>query len=346
MEVLINLKKHVDNSYRITLGSLAPLKYTQSTAIVTNETVAALHLDRLLNLITAPKVAVIKIPDGEEFKNITTLQTVLNGLFENRIDRRSTLIAFGGGIVGDVSGFAASIYQRGIDFVQIPTTLLAMVDASVGGKTGVNNSFGKNLIGAFHQPKAVYIDPFWLSTLPEREFNAGAAEIIKMAATLDSEFFEWLETGDLEGENLLEAIKRSVEIKANIVTQDEKEYELRQVLNYGHTFGHAIERESGYTKYLHGEGVAIGIVMANKLSERLGYLTQKDGLRIKKLLEKYNLPTTYRTEDADSFYESFFLDKKSKSGKITFILPRGIGDYIFVNDADRRLVLEAIKDIE
>jgi 3-dehydroquinate synthase len=346
MEVLINLKKHIDNSYKITLGNLMPLKFAHSVAIITNETVAALHLDRLLNLITAPKVSAIKIPDGEEFKNAETLQTVLNGLFENRIDRRSALIAFGGGVVGDMAGFAASIYQRGIDFMQIPTTLLAMVDASVGGKTGVNNRFGKNLIGTFHQPRAVYIDPFWLSTLPTREFNAGAAEIIKMAATLDSEFFEWLEASDLKEENLMEAIKRSVEIKADIVAQDEKERELRQVLNYGHTFGHIIERETDYTKYLHGEAVAIGMMMANKLSERLGYLARKSSLRIKKLLEKYDLPTTYRTKNVNSFYESFFLDKKSKNGKITFILPRGIGDYIFVNDADKSFVLEAIKDIE
>ncbi|MDR3347737.1 MAG: 3-dehydroquinate synthase [Helicobacteraceae bacterium] len=344
MNVTVNLQKHINNSYTIFLGDLPSLAFNNKVAIVTNPTISDLHLARLLERITAPKVSVVTIPDGEEYKNLATLETILDRLFEERIDRSSLLIAFGGGVIGDMTGFAASIYERGISFIQIPTTLLSMVDASVGGKTGINNRFGKNLLGSFYQPKTVYIDPYWLKTLPKREFAAGVAEIIKMAVTLDREFFIWLENADMDNPSICqEAITRSIKIKADIVTQDEKENGLRQVLNYGHTFAHVIERETDYKRYLHGECVAMGMTMANNLAVLMGYLSAQDANRVKNLLKKHDLPVMYAPQNAELFYESFFLDKKSRDGKILFVLPRSIGDYAFVVDAKKEWVLEAIK---
>lgn len=246
-----------------------------------------------------------------------------------------------------MTGFAASIYQRGIDFVQIPTTLLSQVDASVGGKTGINNKYGKNLIGAFYQPKAVYIDAHFLKTLPKREFAAGVAEIVKMAVTFNAEFFEFLETADLsDEENLKRAIRSSVETKARVVSMDEKEKGVRAALNYGHTFGHVIEMQTGYKKFLHGESVAIGMVMANRLAVRLGLLTQEQEQRIKAVLERYDLPTTYAVPDAEEFYEAFFLDKKSTDTKIKFILPKGIGNVEIVDDVSKEDVLAVLREFE
>jgi 3-dehydroquinate synthase len=250
------------------------------------------------------------------------------------------LIAFGGGVIGDMTGFAASIYQRGIDFIQIPTTLLSQVDASVGGKTGMNNKYGKNLIGAFHQPKAVYIDPYFLTTLPSREFGAGVAEIVKMAVTFNKEFFEFLETADLNNSEVLqEAIKQAVQTKADVVAQDEKEHGIRAALNYGHTFGHVIENETKYKRFLHGEAVAIGMVMANETAVKMNLMTEQEASRVKALLEKYNLPTSYYIEDSNSFYETFFLDKKSSDSSITFILPVGIGNVTITDKVDKGTVL-------
>lgn len=263
------------------------------------------------------------MPDGEQYKNMQTIDMILDHCFENRLDRKSLLVAFGGGVIGDMTGFAASIYQRGINFVQVPTTLLSQVDASVGGKTGINNKYGKNLIGAFHQPKEVLIDPYFLTTLPKREFGAGIAEIIKMAVTFNKDFFQWLEENDLtKEENIKIAIQKSVETKANVVIQDEKENGIRAALNYGHTFGHVIENETQYKTYLHGEAVGIGMVMANELAVKLGHISQEEASRVKKLLEKYNIPTSYKIVDVEEFYEHFFLDKKSLDNKIKFILPK------------------------
>ena len=206
--------------------------------------------------------------------------------FELRLDRKSVLIALGGGVIGDMTGFAASIYQRGIDFIQVPTTLLSAVDASVGGKTGINNRYGKNLIGSFWQPRAVYCETAFLKTLPKREFNTGVAEIIKMAVTFDKDFFEWLEKNSLHvDENLQYAIKECVRIKADVVSRDEREEGIRAVLNYGHTFGHVIEKETNYTTYLHGEAVSIGMIMANTLAFELGYLSKDEQKRVKDLLQ-------------------------------------------------------------
>ncbi len=347
MKVAIELKKVVDNSYDITIDTLPKLHFDSKVAIVTNTKVAGLHLKYLLERIEAKELYVITLQDGEEYKNQQSIDYILEALFNHKFNRSSLLVAFGGGVIGDMTGFAASIYQRGIDFVQIPTTLLSQVDASVGGKTGINNKFGKNLIGAFYQPKAVYIDAHFLSTLPKREFAAGVAEIVKMAVTFNKEFFEFLESHDLnDEENLKLAIKYSVETKARVVSEDEKEKGLRAALNYGHTFGHVIEKETGYKKYLHGESVAIGIVMANKLAVRLGMLTEEEAKRIKRVLERYELPTSYAIEDVERFYEAFFLDKKSGDSKIKFILPRGIGDVEIRDDISKEDVLAVLKEFE
>ncbi len=244
----------------------------------------------------------------------------------------------------DMTGFCASIYQRGIDFIQVPTTLLSQVDASVGGKTGVNNKFGKNLIGALHQPRAVYIDPYFLSTLPKREFGAGIAEIVKMAVTFNKEFFEWIESHDLyDQENIKIAIKKSVETKAWVVSKDEKENGIRAALNYGHTFGHVVENETKYSKYLHGEAVGIGMVMANEVSKKIGLMSSEDALRVKNVLEKYNIPTSYKINDVEDFYEHFFLDKKSLDDKIKFILPVGLGDCKITDEVSKTDVIDVLK---
>ncbi|SFV59110.1 3-dehydroquinate synthase [hydrothermal vent metagenome] len=347
MKVAIELKKTIDNSYDIVIDTLPKLQFDSKVAIVTNTKVAGLHLKYLLEHIEAKELYIITLQDGEEYKNQQSIDYILEALFNHRFNRSSLLIAFGGGVIGDMTGYAASIYQRGIDFIQIPTTLLSQVDASVGGKTGINNKYGKNLIGAFYQPKAVYIDAHFLSTLPKREFSAGVAEIVKMAVTFNKEFFEFLETHDLKDEqNLKLAIKYSVETKASVVSKDEKERGLRAALNYGHTFGHVIEMETGYKRYLHGESVAIGIVMANKLAQRLGMLSSEEAKRIEELLKRYDLPTSYKIKDVESFYEAFFLDKKSSDAKIKFILPNGIGDVKIVDDLPKEDVISILREFE
>ena len=329
--------------YDIYIRDLPNLEFGRKVAVITNPTISKLHLKTLREHIRANELHIVTIPDGEEYKNLETVETILDELFENKLDRKSLIIAFGGGVIGDISGFSASIYQRGIDFIQIPTTLLAQVDSSVGGKTGVNNRFGKNLIGSFYQPKAVYIDINFLKTLPKREFSAGVAEIIKMAVMFDREFFEFLEQNSLDDrENLKRAIANSVRIKANVVNQDEREAGIRAVLNYGHTFAHVIENETNYTKYLHGEAVAIGIVMANRLALKLGLISKDEVKRVKVLLEKFDLPTDYKIADINSFYSKFFLDKKSSNNKIKFILPNSIGNFKIVDNLDENLVKEVL----
>lgn len=339
MTVDIALKKKRDDSYRIYIDALPELHFDTKVAVVTNPTISEYHLDYLLKKITAKELIVITIPDGEQYKTWESIETILNELFENRFNRQSQLIAFGGGVIGDMTGFASSIYQRGIDFIQIPTTLLAQVDASVGGKTGINNRYGKNLIGAFHQPRSVYIDPAFLRTLPKREFGAGVAEIVKMAVTFNREFFQWLESADLTGSKELKtAIVQAVQTKAAVVAADEKEKGIRAALNYGHTFGHVIENETGYTRYLHGEAVAIGMAMANELAVSLGLMNRSEAQRIKKLLEKYGLPVTYSIQDVDRFYETFYLDKKSSDSAVTFIIPKHLGEVEITDRIDEKAV--------
>jgi 3-dehydroquinate synthase len=347
MQVNIPLKQVIDNSYTITIDRIPTTYFDTKVAIITNPKVAGLHLAYLLSKISAKELYIITVPDGENYKNQESVDLILESLFNHRFNRKSLLVAFGGGVIGDMTGYASSIYQRGIDFVQIPTTLLSQVDASVGGKTGINNSYGKNLIGAFHQPKSVFIDPSFLETLPEREFGAGVAEIVKMAVTFNSDFFDYLERTDLQDkERLQEAIKQAVETKADVVVKDEKEHGLRAALNYGHTFGHVIENETAYKKYLHGEAVAIGMVMANALSVKIGLMQENQALRVKNLLEKYKLPTNYSIENIESFYEAFFLDKKSSDSKVTFILPVGIGDVKITENIDKAMVLEVLEEFK
>ncbi|MSN96307.1 3-dehydroquinate synthase [Campylobacter sp. FMV-PI01] len=344
MQVDVDLK---DFSYKVFIDELSQLKFNQNVAIITNQTVSGLWLKDLLSLIEAKNLNIISIPDGENYKNFDTLNFILEQLFVAKFDRKSTLIAFGGGVVSDITGFAASIFQRGIDFINIPTTLLSQIDASVGGKTGINNKFGKNLIGSFHQPKAVYCESKFLKTLPYREFVAGVAEGIKMAIMFDKNLFKFLEKSDLKTQNeISKLIKKCVEIKAKVVSLDERESNIRVVLNYGHTFGHVIENNTNYLKFLHGEAVSIGMNMANHLAFRLNLISKDELVSIEKLLIKFNLPTRYKIKDIEKFYDKFFLDKKSSNKKIKFILPNGIGKYIVKDDISKDIVLEVLREFQ
>ncbi len=345
MKVDINFEAVSSLDYSVYIDALDNLKLSGKVAIVTNPKVAGLHLKSLLEKLTSDELFIITIPDGEFYKNQQSIDLILENLFNHKFNRSSTLIAFGGGVIGDMTGFAASLYQRGIDFVQIPTTLLSQVDASVGGKTGINNKFGKNLIGAFHQPQAVYIETKYLKTLPLREFGAGVAEIVKMAVTFDKDFFEWLENADLRNTSDLQlAIKKSVETKAWVVAQDEKEKGLRAVLNYGHTFAHVVENLTNYKKYLHGEAVSIGICMANDLAVKLDLLSTSQSQRVKDILVRYDLPTTFKIKDVEAFYDHFSLDKKADDSKIKFILAKGLGDHQMRDDINSQIVLSVLKE--
>ncbi|MBU1666853.1 3-dehydroquinate synthase [bacterium] len=344
MIVPIHLENQTPVHYDVVIDTLPQLVFNRKVAIVTNTTVAPLHLETLKSRIECNELYVITVPDGEAYKTLETVENILDELFSHKLDRKSLLIALGGGVIGDMTGFTASLYQRGIGFVQVPTTLLSQVDASVGGKTGVNNKYGKNLIGAFYQPEAVYIDTAFLKTLPKREFSAGVAEIIKMAVMFDKAYFDFLVTADLkDNERLEKIIQRSVELKAEVVNLDEKESGIRAVLNYGHTFGHVIENETNYTAYLHGEAVAIGIIMANRLAVELGLMREDESNQVKTLLEKHDLPTDYHIKDVEAFYDKFFLDKKSANNKIKFILPQGIGGHVLRDDIDGDLLKKVLK---
>jgi 3-dehydroquinate synthase len=329
--------------YNVYIEELKEIKIEGKVAIITNPTVSGFHLNYLLKHIKCNELHIVTLPDGEEYKNMESLTYGLDRLFDAKLDRNSTLIAFGGGVIGDMTGFMASIFLRGIKFIQVPTTLLSMVDSSVGGKTGINNKYGKNLIGAFYQPENVYIDTHFLSTLPKREFAAGMAEVLKMAIMFDAVFFENLKDNK---ENVEDIIRQSIEIKSEVVNQDEKERGIRSVLNYGHTFGHVIENLTNYSVYLHGEAVAIGMVMANRLAVKLGYLRELEEKEIKECIENYNLPTTFKIEDEEEFYEHFFADKKTMNNSIKFVLPKGIGNYKIVKDVDKDILLEVLKDFK
>lgn len=346
MKIDVIFTQTTSQDYSVYIDELTQLTLNTKVLIVTNTTVQKLHLQTLLTALKTNECFVVALPDGESYKNFETLSQILEACFEHRFDRKSLLIAFGGGVIGDMTGFAASIYQRGINFIQVPTTLLSQVDASVGGKTGINNAYGKNLIGSFWQPQAVYCETAFLKTLPPREFSAGVAEIIKMAVTFDKDFFQWLETHDLSiDENLKMAIAKSIETKARVVSMDEREEGIRAVLNYGHTFAHVIENQTKYTTYLHGEAVAIGMVMANKLACKLDLLSLEEAKRIQTLLERYALPTAYVIPCVEAFYDAFFLDKKSAHAKIKFILAKGIGGHLISDNVPKELVLESLKEI-
>ena len=337
--------KTPNKNYDVIIDKLEKIELKTKVTIITNETVCKLHIDYLKNKLYSNDINTIVIKDGEMYKNISTIEQILDQCFVNQLDRKSILIAFGGGVVGDMTGFAASIYQRGIDFIQIPTTLLSQVDASVGGKTGINNKHGKNLIGTFHQPHCVYIDSYFLKTLPSREFSAGVSEIIKMAVCFDKKLFTWLENNHLDcDDNINYAIEQSIKIKSSVINLDEKENGIRAALNYGHTFGHVIEKKTLYKKYLHGEAVSIGIIMANKLAMFNNLMNQDEYRRVENLLEKYDLPISYRISNPLEFHENFYLDKKSSKGKIKFILPKGIGECVIRDNIEKSLVLKVLEE--
>ena len=304
----------------------------ERAAIVTNTVVGPLYLDAVSQSLRAAgkRVTEIVLPDGEEEKTWQNLQRIYDALLAEQCDRKTTVIALGGGVVGDMAGFAAATYMRGVPFVQVPTTLLAQVDSSVGGKTGINHPLGKNMIGAFYQPKAVIADTATLGTLPPRELSAGLAEVIKHGAIIDAPFFDWIESNIArlmarDPEALAYAIRRSCEIKADVVRQDEREGGLRAILNFGHTFGHAIESGMGYGQWLHGEAVGCGMVMAADLSQRLGYIDAAARERVAALVRAAGLPDSAPDLDAARWLELMQVDKKNEGGQIRFILLRPLG---------------------
>jgi 3-dehydroquinate synthase len=337
----ISLNVELDErSYPITIGPgllddptlLARHVAGSKVAIVTNTTIAPLYLDKVAAPLRADgrEVVEIVLPDGEEFKTWTSLMQVFDALLANKCDRKTTLVALGGGVIGDMTGFAAATYMRGVPFVQIPTTLLAQVDSSVGGKTGINHPLGKNMIGAFYQPRAVLADTCTLDSLPARELSAGLAEVIKHGAILDGEFFDWIEQniGKLVARDpaaLAHAIARSCEIKADVVRKDEREGGLRAVLNFGHTFGHAIEAGLGYGSWLHGEAVGCGMVMAADLSHRVGLVDAATVGRVRALVQAAGLPVVAPDLGAERWIELMEVDKKNEGGAIKFILLKPLG---------------------
>ncbi|VVB18371.1 unnamed protein product [Arabis nemorensis] len=314
--------------------------------VVTNERVAPLYLDRTIDALTRgnPNVTVesVILPDGEKYKDMDTLMKVFDKAIESRLDRRCTFVALGGGVIGDMCGYAAASYLRGVNFIQIPTTVMAQVDSSVGGKTGINHRLGKNLIGAFYQPQCVLVDTDTLNTLPDREMASGLAEVIKYGLIRDAEFFEWQEKNieallARDPAALAYAIKRSCENKADVVSQDEKESGLRATLNLGHTFGHAIETGFGYGEWLHGEAVAAGTVMAVDMSYRLGWIDESIVERVNNILKRAKLPTTPPESMTVSMFKSIMaVDKKVADGLLRLILLKGpLGNCVFTGDYDR-----------
>lgn len=308
-------------------------------AIITNTTIRELYLEPLMSGLAVSGVHAIPviIPDGEVHKNWETLNTIFDALMKNRCERATTIIALGGGVVGDIAGFAAAVYQRGVPFLQVPTTLLAQVDSAVGGKTAINHPSGKNMIGAFYQPRSVIADTDTLKTLPERELAAGLAEVIKYGLIRDRDFFEWIDTHveqlvAREPEALAYAIENSCRNKAEVVALDERESGLRAYLNFGHTFGHAIEAGTGFGTWLHGEAVAAGMLLAARLSERMGHITAKDVERVRSLLSRAGLPVQAPDLGRERYLELMGHDKKAEGGRLRFILLRKIGA-AFVSEA-------------
>jgi len=312
----------------------------KKVAIITNETVADIYLKTLMETVSPHKELIsIILPDGESYKSKDSLDSIYAQLLENKADREITLIALGGGVIGDITGFAAATYMRGVNFIQIPTTLLSQVDSSVGGKTGINHPLGKNMIGAFYQPKCVISDMDVMKTLPSRELSAGLAEVIKYGLIRDNKFFEWLESHiqylmEMNPKYLIEAVQRSCENKAAVVEADEFESGIRAILNLGHTFGHAIEVAQGYGNWLHGEAVGAGMVMAAKLSQSMGWLADKDVGRIVALIKKAGLPTEPPKISVKKYMELMMLDKKTKDGQINLVLQKSIGDAVLTNQYD------------
>ncbi|HBA88908.1 MAG TPA: 3-dehydroquinate synthase [Geobacter sp.] len=345
-----------ERSYDITLGAgildtVGPLcrdlGLSGTAAVVSNTTVAPLYYDLVRASMEAAgyRVVPVSLPDGEGYKNSDTLNLIYDALVDASLDRGSFILALGGGVIGDMAGFAAASYLRGIPFVQLPTTLLSQVDSSVGGKTGINHPRGKNLIGAFYQPKAVLIDVATLDTLPEREFLCGLGEIVKYGVVLDGEFFDFLDKNASlllarDKDALIHTVSRSCAIKAAVVAEDEREGGVRAVLNYGHTLGHAVETLTGYTRYLHGEAVAIGIVQAARISQHFGFCSQADRDRIEGLVKALGLPTELPPFSAAQYLEALSHDKKVRQSGLLFICNQGVGAYRMERLKDLTALLE------
>jgi 3-dehydroquinate synthase len=346
-----------DNSYPIFIGKGASLSLEnfegciagKDIAIVTNEVVAPLYLNEISDLFSNMNVIEYILPDGEQEKKLKTVHKIIDRLMEAGLGRDSTLIALGGGVVGDITGFTASIFMRGINFIQIPTTLLAQVDASVGGKTAVNHKAGKNLIGTFHQPKCVICDSRFLETLKATEISAGLSEIIKYGLIYDKEFFQWLQknTQQILSNDpvaVAHAIQRSCAIKAEIVAQDEKEQSVRVLLNFGHTFGHAIEKLTGYGNWTHGDAVAVGMVLAARLSENMSLITPEDVQNIEEALTAANLPISLPSIDPAELLATMQSDKKVKDRNIQLVLLKDIGEAFLTADYSQEDLANILRD--
>jgi 3-dehydroquinate synthase len=345
-----------DRSYTVSIGSgilgarhpAFDTNKNSSALVVSNETVAPIYLESLEKSLAGANVHSLVLPDGESFKTAESWTRIIDKLIEIRATRDATLFTLGGGVIGDLGGFAAASYMRGINFVQIPTSLLAQVDASVGGKTGFNHPSGKNLIGAFHQPRAVLVDIETLNTLPEREFSAGMSEVVKIAAMRDEEFLVWLEKNASaimarEPEALIGMIKRSIANKASVVAEDEREGGVRALLNFGHSFGHALETLTGYRQYLHGEAVAIGMMVASRLSEHRGLCEAGFSDRLGNLLQKFDLPLGLPDRlSPDDMLETMKLDKKVIAGEARLILLKSAGEGIIDSESNRLQITTAI----
>jgi len=346
-----------DRSYPIHIGPgllndpelLRPCIAGSRAAVVTNTTVGPLYLDRVLRLLRAWNPISVVLPDGEAHKTLAVLNDIFTALLEARCDRQTTLVALGGGVVGDMTGFAAATYQRGVPFIQIPTTLLAQVDSSVGGKTGVNHPLGKNMIGAFHQPRCVIIDTDTLATLPDNELSAGLAEVIKYGLIGDPEFFGWLEQNmdrllARDAGALAYAIERSCADKARVVAADERETGSRALLNLGHTFGHAIETGVGYGNWLHGEAVAAGLCMAADLARRLGWLGSDEQARIEALVRRARLPTRApHALGSARLRELMNVDKKVEAGRLRLVLPKGLGQSVITAEVPPQVLQDTLE---
>lgn len=346
-----------DRSYPIHIGSgilaqaglILPHLKRKQVAIVTNTTVAPLYLDAIAQPLKAAGVSAIPVilPDGEAYKNSDTLNLIYDALLQNRCERTTTLIALGGGVIGDLTGYAAATYLRGVPFIQVPTTLLSQVDSSVGGKTGINHPLGKNMIGAFYQPQVVLADIATLNTLPAKELAAGMAEVIKYGLIRDSDFFDWIERNveelnALSPEAMSYAIYRSCQNKAEVVAADERESGERALLNLGHTFGHAVENAMGYGVWLHGEAVAAGTMLAADLSRRLGWLSEMEIERIRKLFVAARLPVAAPDLGVERYLDLMGLDKKVVDGKIRLVLQQGIGKSVLTSDYDADLLKQTL----
>lgn len=346
-----------ERSYPIFIGQgllgsqecFAPFIRGKQVMIVTNTTIAPLYLDRLISVLDGFEVDSVILPDGEEYKTLDTVNLIFTALLEKGHNRTTTLIALGGGVIGDMCGFAAASYQRGVDFIQVPTTLLSQVDSSVGGKTGVNHPMGKNMIGAFYQPRCVVIDTDSLKTLPERELSAGVAEVIKYGLIREHVFYDWLlehveSLVRCETDALTQAILTSCQCKADVVAEDERESGVRALLNLGHTFGHAIEAHQGYGQWLHGEAVATGMLMAADLSCRLGWLERPAVGQLRDLLLRANLPVVAPDDmTEDDFISRMKLDKKVLDGQIRLVLLDSIGSAVISSDAPAHLLRETLQ---